>query len=96
MPTDVYRCRHCGREVLVRSLRPMSEAEVARRIEEEMRPAAPGRPASPPGNIRLRDDIWVALSTMRDEVAEIPRGALPERCPACGRGATFSEPRELG
>lgn len=86
MPTNVYRCSHCGREVLVREAGPMTPAEIARRIEEERRPAASGLPGQPAATFRLRDDIWLSVSAER---AEIPREELPERCPACGREETL-------
>ncbi|MBM3140918.1 MAG: hypothetical protein FJZ92_12110 [Chloroflexi bacterium] len=84
MAVQVFRCAHCGREVLVRRPGPMSEQEVARRREEELRPPARGR-HSPMGlSERLRDDIWVGVSTTRDFV---PRDELPSRCPSCRRDA---------
>lgn len=82
MPVDVYRCAHCGREVLVRNPGPMTPAEIARRIEEERRPAARGLPGQPASNLRLRDDIWLFVSSERTEV---PREEVPEHCPACHR-----------
>ncbi|HRC62178.1 MAG: hypothetical protein K1X87_05065 [Dehalococcoidia bacterium] len=89
MPVDVYRCAHCGREVLVRILAPMTPAEIARRIEEERRPAASGLPGQPAATFRLRDDIWLHVSAERTEV---PREVLPEQCPACNRSGTL-QPR---
>jgi hypothetical protein len=89
VPLHIYRCGHCGREVLVRVPGPMSEQEIARRREEEMRPA----PRGPRGTLgmteRLRDDIWLGVSSMREM---IPRDKLPEQCPACGH-ASFAESR---
>ncbi len=82
MRARVYRCSHCGREVLVREVGPMSDAEVRRRIEEEMRPAASGRRASRDLSTRLRDYIWEGVSGTREIV---PRDELPECCPACHR-----------
>jgi hypothetical protein len=84
VPVQVYRCANCGREVLVRRPGPLSEAEIARRIEEEHRPAARGRGGSVPFSERARDDIWAGISALRDA---IPRDALPDRCPACQRDA---------
>ncbi|MEZ4554284.1 MAG: hypothetical protein AB7L91_14700 [Dehalococcoidia bacterium] len=86
MSVDVYRCGHCGREVLVRNLEPMSPAEIARRIEEERRPGARGLPGQPSANLRLRDDIWLFVSSERTEV---PREELPDQCPACNRPDTL-------
>lgn len=82
MAVNVYRCTHCGREVLVRSVSELTDAEIARRIEEERRPVAPGDSGVPDRSLRLRDDIWVGVSGTRDMV---PRDDLPERCPACRR-----------
>lgn len=93
MPIDVYRCAHCGREVLVRSPEPLTAAEIDRRIEEETRPNATGPRGSQPLGTRLRDDIWQAVSERR---IPIPRYELPEQCPACGRQATLIEARTLG
>jgi predicted RNA-binding Zn-ribbon protein involved in translation (DUF1610 family) len=97
MPVQVYRCSHCGREVLVRDDtdsggRGMSDAEIARRIEEEMRPPAQGRPGRADVSTRLRDDIWLGISSTREI---IPRDELPSACPACGK-ATLAEDRLLG
>jgi DNA-directed RNA polymerase subunit RPC12/RpoP len=78
----VYRCTHCGREVLVRLVAELTDAEIARRLEEERRPAASGERAVPDRSLRLRDDIWVGVSGTREVV---PRDDLPERCPACRR-----------
>ena len=82
MQVQVYRCSHCGREVLVRSPRPLTESEVRRRIEEEMRPAARGPRGQRDLSTRMRDDIWESVSGMREIV---PRDQLPERCPTCRR-----------
>lgn len=82
MAVQVYRCSHCGREVLVRIVAPMTEAEIARRREEEMRPAALGPPAPNSWSDRLRDHIWLGLSGLGEMV---PRDAVPEECPACRR-----------
>ena len=82
MPVRVYRCSHCGREVLVRAPGPLSEAEVQRRIEEEMRPAMRGPGGHRDPSIRLRDYIWEGVSATREFV---PRDRLPERCPVCRR-----------
>jgi ribosomal protein L37AE/L43A len=79
---SVYRCSHCGREVLVRLVQPMTEAEIARRRDEEMRPGAPGVRARSSFSDRLRDDIWVGIAGTREIV---PRDELPECCPACHR-----------
>ncbi len=86
MPTHVYRCAHCGREVLVKEAGPLTPAEIARRIEEERRPAAGGLPGQPAATFRLRDDIWLSVSGER---ADIPREELPDRCPACGQDGTL-------
>jgi DNA-directed RNA polymerase subunit RPC12/RpoP len=91
MATHVYRCGHCGREVLVRRAGPMTEQEIARRKEEEMRPPAQGRRAPGGMSERLRDDIWLGVSGTREMV---PRDEPPERCPACGR-AELSETRTV-
>ena len=91
MAVDVYRCTHCGREVLVRREGEMSEAEIARRLEEERRPAARGERGAPDRALRLRDDIWVGVSGTRETV---PRDDLPARCPACER-ATLEGHRVL-
>jgi DNA-directed RNA polymerase subunit RPC12/RpoP len=88
---DVYRCTHCGREVLVRRAGELSEAEIARLLEEERRPAARGERAVPDRSLRLRDDIWVGVSGTREMV---PRDDLPEHCPACRR-PTLREHRVL-
>jgi hypothetical protein len=79
---EVFRCTHCGREVLVRHDAPLSEAEIARRMQEEFEPAKPGPSGRPDFGSRLRDDIWVGVSGTREPV---PRDELPERCPACRR-----------
>lgn len=86
MPTSVYRCDHCGREVLVRDAGSLTQTEIARRIEEERRPAAGGLPGQPAATFRLRDDIWLGISAER---ADIPRETLPDRCPACGHNDSF-------
>ncbi|MEX2229747.1 MAG: hypothetical protein WEB13_08940 [Dehalococcoidia bacterium] len=91
MPVLVYRCAHCGREVLVRHAGPLTEAEIARRREEEMRPPARGRRGTMGFSERLRDDIWVGISESREL---IPREALPTHCPACGR-PSLAEARTL-
>jgi ribosomal protein L37AE/L43A len=82
MAVQVYRCSHCGREVLVRVAAPMTEAEVARRREEEMRPAAPGPLGVNSQSDRLRDYIWLGLS---DRGEMVPREEVPPECPACHR-----------
>jgi len=82
MAIEVFRCTHCGREVLVRREAPMSEAEIARRMKEEFEPAQPGPTGRADFTSRLRDDIWVGVSGTRQPV---PRDELPERCPACAR-----------
>ena len=92
MPVVVYRCTHCHREVLVRRPGPMSDSEIRRRIDEEMRPWARGPGARLDTSSRMRDDIWVAVSGMRD--ADIPRNGVPEACPACNRD-TLEESRVL-
>ncbi len=87
MAVQVYRCSHCGREVLVRIVAPLSEEEVSRRLAEELRPEASGPPHRPTGVERMRDDIWVGISGMREHV---PRETLPDGCPACGRDSLVS------
>ena len=92
MAVSVYRCSHCGREVLVRAPGPLTRSEVARRVEEELRAAAAGPRGRLSPQFRLRDDIWVGVSATRTEV---PRPELPECCPACGRAGTMGEARTL-
>lgn len=92
MPILVYRCSHCGREVLVRSAAPMSPAEAQRRVEEELRAATRGPRGRLASSFQLRDDIWLGLSQGRGDV---PRSGLPECCPACGRAGTLGESRTL-
>ena len=82
MPVEVYRCSHCGREVLVRAPGPLSEAEIRRRVAEEMRPPAGGPQGQRDVSTRLRDYIWEGVSATREPV---PRDRLPDRCPACRR-----------
>ncbi len=91
MAVQVYRCSHCGREVLVRIVAPMTEAEIARRREEEMRPAALGFQGAISGNDRLRDHIWLGLSELGEM---IPREEVPTECPACHR-ATLAVARVI-
>lgn len=91
MPVLVYRCSHCGREVLVRRPGPMTESEIARRVDEELRPPARGRRGAMGFSERMRDDIWLGISESREL---IPRDELPAHCPACGR-ATLAEARVL-
>jgi hypothetical protein len=79
---QVYRCSHCGREVLVRIVAPLSAEEVSRRLAEEMRPDTVGPPHRAAGVDRLRDDIWIGVTNSRESV---PRETPPDRCPACGR-----------
>lgn len=83
MAIQVYRCR-CGREVLVRIVAPLTEAQVRRRLEEEMRPDATGPRAQRGLADRLRDDIWLGVSGGR---TSIPRESPPEVCPSCGQPA---------
>jgi len=92
VPVVVFRCTHCHREVLVRKPGPMSDAEIRRRIDEEMRPWSRGPGARLDMSSRMRDDIWVAVSGMRE--SDIPRNGVPEACPACGR-ETLVESRTL-
>jgi len=82
MAVQVYRCSHCGREVLVRIVAPLTEAEVARRREEEMRPPARGPQGPSSLGDRLRDYIWLGLSDLGEIV---PRDEVPPECPACRR-----------
>jgi len=82
MAVGVFRCNACRREVLVRQARPMSEAEIARRVREEFEPATTGPRGRADFGSRLRDDIWVGVSSGRDAV---PREALPSACPACSK-----------
>lgn len=84
MTLQVFRCSHCGREVLVRPAAPLTADEVARRIREELQPEVPGPRARPQWQDRLRDDIWVGVSGSRTHV---PRHEAPEACPSCGRDA---------
>ena len=91
MAVQVYRCSHCGREVLVRIVAPMTEAEAARRREEEMRPAARGPQGPGSQNDRLRDHIWLGLSDIGEVV---PREEVPTECPACRR-ATLAVARVI-
>ena len=94
MPVVVYRCTHCHREVLVRRPGPMSDAEIQRRINEEMSPWAPsGRGGRVDLGSRLRDDIWIAVSGMRD--SDVPRSTVPDECPACNRPNVMVESRVL-
>ncbi len=93
MPVQVYRCSHCHREVLVRAPGPMSDAEVQRRIEEELRPWSRGPTGRLDLSSRLRDDIWVGLSAMGD--ADIPRNGVPTSCPGCNRDGTLAESRVI-
>ena len=90
---SVYRCSHCGREVLVRAPGPPTRAEAARRVEEELRAAAAGPRGRLSPQLRLRDDIWIGVSAAR---AGVPRPRAPERCPACARGGTLRRSRTLG
>jgi hypothetical protein len=92
VPVLVYRCEHCGREVLVRSAAPMSPAEAARRVDEELRAAARGPRGRLASAFQLRDDIWLGVSQTRGDV---PRPELPDCCPACGRAETLSESRTI-
>ena len=92
MAISVYRCSHCGREVLVRPPGPLSRLEAARRVEEELRAAARGPRGRLSPHFRLRDDIWLGVSAMRGDV---PRRELPECCPACGRPGTLAESRTI-
>jgi hypothetical protein len=82
MTVGVFRCNACGREVLVRQMGPMSETEIARRVREEFEPTTPGLQGRADFNSRLRDDIWVGVSSGRDSV---PRDELPAACPACSK-----------
>ena len=84
MAIQVYRCTHCGREVLVRIVAPLTAEQVRRRIEEEMTPDSPGPRVQRGMADRLRDDIWVGVSDSR---TPIPREAAPDRCPSCGRAS---------
>lgn len=84
MALQVFRCSHCGREVLVRLAAPLTEDEVRRRVQEEMQPDSPGPRARPQWQDRLREDIWVGVSGGR---THIPREEAPAACPSCGREA---------
>lgn len=96
MAVEVFRCSACGREVLVRlpgangSL--LSEAEIARMIEEETRPRQVGPSGQSSRGLSLRDDIWVGISGLR---AHVPRPAIPDECPACRRTGTLAHDRPL-
>jgi len=95
---EVYRCLRCGREVLVRRIPrpgepPLSERELRRRIEEELRPAARGRFGRTDPASRLRDDIWIAISDGR--ATPIPRDELPTSCPGCSAPDAFAVSRVL-
>ncbi len=92
MAISVYRCARCGREVLVRPPGPLSPSEAARRVEEELRAAASGPRGRLSPLFRLRDDIWVGVSSTR---VEVPRRELPECCPACGRPGTLEQSRTI-
>lgn len=92
MAVQIYRCAHCGREVLIRPPGPLNRSEIARRVEEELRVAATGPRGRMHSQFRLRDDIWVGISTTRTAV---PRQELPKLCPACGRAETLEEARTL-
>lgn len=82
MAVEVFRCNACGREVLVQQPGPMSESEIARRVREEFEPATPGPRGRADFGSRLRDDIWMGVSSERDVV---PRNKLPPACPACSK-----------
>ncbi len=81
MALEVFRCMQCRREVLVQLRRPLTETDIARMRDQEMRPASPGRRGALSGSERMRDDIWLGISSNR---TPIPRERVPERCPACG------------
>lgn len=85
MTIQVYRCSRCGREVLVRVVAPLTQEQVRRRIEEEMRPEQAGPPGGRGLADRLRDDIWLGVSGGRE--TSIPREEAPERCPTCGQAS---------
>ena len=55
---------------------------IARRVREEFEPATPGPRGRADFGSRLRDDIWVGVSSGRDAV---PRDELPAACPACSK-----------
>ena len=98
MAVEVYRCERCGREVLVRRIPapgepPLSDAELRRRLEEELRPRARGRAGRTDPASRLRDDIWVAISDGR--ATPIPRDELPPDCPACSARDAFAVSRVI-
>jgi len=95
---EVFRCERCGREVLVRRRpRPgeplLSDAELRRRLDEELRPIARGRAGRSDAATRLRDDIWLAIADGRE--TPIPRDELPASCPACGAEAPFAVSRVI-
>lgn len=80
MKIEVFRCQACGREVLVRRSSTISKTEIVRRQNEEFEPSKTGPAARTDPGSRLRDDIWIGVSQMREPV---PRHELPENCPAC-------------
>ncbi len=98
MAVEVHRCERCGREVLLRRRPrpgepPLSEAELRRRVEEELRPEARGRAGRTDAGSRLRDDIWLAIADGRE--TPIPREELPGACPGCGVEGSFAVSRTL-
>lgn len=88
MAIQVYRCSRCGREVLVRIVAPLTEEQIKRRMEEEMRPESRGPRGQRGMADRLRDDIWLGVSGGR---TSIPREEAPDRCPSCGEAALVED-----
>ena len=82
MKIEIFRCQSCGREVLVRHSGAISKTEIFRRQQQEFEPLKTGPAARPDPGSKLRDDIWIGVSQMREPV---PREELPEICPACAR-----------
>ena len=98
MTIKVYRCRLCGREVLVRRQQlpgePLiSDTELRRRLAEEMRPITRGRAGRSDATTRLRDDVWLAIADGRQ--TPIPRDKLPSVCPACYAETSFDISRVI-
>lgn len=71
----------------------LSDAELRRRLDEELRPVARGRPGRRDPATRLRDDIWIAIADGRE--TPIPRDELPVACPACSAQHPFAVSRVI-